>query len=76
MGFKGSEKLLQFKQIVEGWSNYVFENKEIEELAKLRLDVCLSCTHLNNHKLRCKLCGCYMAAKTRSKNAKCPVKKW
>lgn len=37
------------KNIIEGWSNYLFDNKEIKELAESRAAICASCPlNVNN----------------------------
>ena len=59
----------------EGWKNYVISDPEIEVLSKKRLDICKKCDHYTT-KGRCRKCGCIMAAKTRSKRTKCPIKLW
>ena len=47
-----------------------------DDLAKQRLDICLSCPELINLTVQCKKCGCFMAAKTKLESAKCPIGKW
>lgn len=65
-------------EIYDGWKNLVFENPEIEEQAKERIKICVSCEEFNESNKTCKLCGCYMPAKTRSKYSSCAAteKKW
>jgi hypothetical protein len=46
------------------------------EEADRRYDICLSCPLLNQTTKTCKECGCFMAAKTKLKQATCPVGKW
>lgn len=65
----------KFNEIVSGWKNYIFKNKEIENIAKERLKTCLSCDKITL-KNKCSVCGCYVPAKVRSLNSKCPNKKW
>lgn len=43
--------------------------------ATTRLSICLDCPSLTKAK-RCKECGCFMVAKTKLKNATCPLGKW
>jgi len=65
-------------EIVDGWSNYIFPNKEVEELAKKRITICTDktiCDKLKSNK-RCAVCGCFMPAKVRSVHSTCPLKKW
>jgi hypothetical protein len=64
-------------EIFDGWKNLVFENKEIEILAKKRITICVKneCKKFNKRKI-CDICGCYMPAKVRSIKSHCPIKKW
>jgi hypothetical protein len=47
-----------------------------KELAKLRLEACLSCPELIKTTKQCKKCGCLMTVKTKLEAAKCPMGKW
>lgn len=47
-----------------------------KEVAKQRYDLCLGCPELIQITRQCKICGCFMAAKTKLKNAACPLGKW
>lgn len=47
-----------------------------EELSKSRLNTCNSCEHLLKLTGNCKKCGCFVAAKTKLKQQKCPINKW
>jgi len=47
-----------------------------DDLAKERLDICLSCPELIKVTKQCKKCGCFMVAKTKLESAKCPLGKW
>ena len=76
--------------IIEGWKNYLTNNKEIEELATERALKCVNC--VNNIKSNvfawvkddieeisasvCSKCECPIAMKVRSTNEKCPINKW
>lgn len=64
-----------FEEIVAGWTNFVFPNKEIEELAKKRLKICLPCKKISDRNY-CKICRCYMPAKVRSPKSTCPLRFW
>lgn len=66
---------IKIDQIIEGWKNYLVRDEDVEKLAEERMHICLDCDKLNE-KNRCKVCGCFMVAKTRSKKAKCPLGKW
>jgi len=71
-------------QMAEGYYNLMKKgvgvaNEEVEQLAALRMDQCNTCENNGRPTLvggKCTLCGCLMSAKTRSLNAKCPLKKW
>jgi hypothetical protein len=51
--------------------NYVEEN-----VAEERFFTCKSCPELIKLTTQCKKCGCFMAAKTKLKQATCPIGKW
>jgi len=63
------------EEIIVGWKNYVFPNKETEELAKKRISVCLDCKKLTDRHY-CSICHCYMPAKVRSPKSTCPKRLW
>lgn len=53
------------------------EEQEIEKLepfAQQRIRICKQCEHYRM--FICSQCGCFMPAKTRLRNAKCPIDKW
>ena len=50
--------------------NYGTKDVSIE-----RLSICLKCPQLTKTK-RCKECGCFMVAKTKLREATCPLGKW
>jgi len=68
--------MAELEEIYSGWKNYIFPNKETEELAKKRISICFSCTNYKQKINRCNICGCFMPAKVRSINSSCPLKKW
>lgn len=47
-----------------------------ETTSKTRFDICASCEFLIKTTNSCKKCGCFMIAKTKLKNARCPIGKW
>lgn len=51
--------------------NYVEDSVQIN-----RYNICLECPELVKLTNQCKLCGCFMAAKTKLKTASCPIGKW
>jgi hypothetical protein len=52
------------------------ENYVEDDLAKERLAICKACPELIKLTTQCKKCGCFMAAKTKLKQAVCPIGKW
>ena len=64
-------------EIIEGWSKLIWQDKETEKLAKERIVICLNCDDLKDNQ-KCKICGCFMPAKVRSKKSNCPAQppKW
>jgi hypothetical protein len=65
----------QLSEIFEGWKNYAFPNKDVENEAKRRMAICVGCDKLKKNN-SCALCGCYMPAKVRSPKSRCRIKKW
>lgn len=69
-------------EILEGWKNLVWENAEVEALAKDRMKVCGECNSRSNYPQevsmmsRCNACGCVIEAKTRCTKCTCPLNKW
>lgn len=73
------------KQIVEGITNTVIKNDFVEQVSKLRMDVCNECPDkdiegkecvMPGSQPCCSLCGCSLAFKTRSLSSSCPADKW
>lgn len=46
-----------------------------KDVAASRLSICMQCPQFTKTK-RCKECGCFMVAKTKLKEATCPLGKW
>lgn len=63
-------------EIYDGWKNYLFENEEIEIIAKERIEMCVDCDHFLKKIKVCNLCGCFMPAKARAPLADCPANIW
>lgn len=69
--------------IIQGYSNLVFKNEEVEKVAKARYDVCLACPNkkplivINNvqHYI-CEICTCPIDAKVRALDEVCPKGNW
>lgn len=82
----------KFKDITSGFAHMVVKDSEIEKLAMKRAEVCSMCPKAkyngrlntimvgdNVHEVKgmyCDECGCALAAKVRSENDYCPLKKW
>jgi len=67
----------KFKEILTGWANLVFGNKEIKKMASERMAVCARCPHASAKMyLHCDVCGCYIPAKARSRESDCPLNFW
>lgn len=47
-----------------------------EENASARYEICKACPELIKLSKQCKKCGCFMYAKTKLKEASCPINKW
>jgi hypothetical protein len=47
-----------------------------DQVQKERIAICNSCPDLNNTIRQCKLCLCFVDAKTKLKNQGCPADKW
>lgn len=77
----------KLKEILNGWTNYVFQTPEIEKLAKDRAVHCSTCpinsgntcskrvTVIHNNK-PVSGCGCPLPGLLRSKNSTCKLGKW
>jgi hypothetical protein len=66
----------QLAEIFEGWKNLTFPpTPKVEELAKKRIEICVNCDKLTKRNF-CKVCGCYMPAKVRSRKSKCLKGLW
>lgn len=81
--------LSKSSEIFEGWKNFVFPNKDVETIAKRRLEVCLKCNYCKTITLNrripvvrrieylgCSLCRCPIEKKVRSLKSSCPKKYW
>jgi len=67
--------------IMQGWKNYTFTNKQVEESAKIKAEICAKCTHAVNSVwdeilpdatlqevkgMKCELCDCPLSTLLRS----------
>lgn len=55
--------------IIDGFSNYIWPNPEVEKIALERADICSQC-NLNSQNW-CVDCGCFVPAKIRSLDETC-----
>lgn len=63
----------QITNIIVGFKNLLTGKETPKE--KERLKICAKCPHLQSNK-RCGKCGCYVPAKVKAPDAKCPIRKW
>lgn len=75
-------------QIIEGWKNVIWENPQVELVAKERASICSTCdfnvdnvcssekTGFTIHNNPVNGCGCPLIAKTRSMSTSCPKGLW
>ena len=68
----------QQKKIKNAKPWHLLNNKNYVSLdeQEKRFSICKECPDLIKITKQCKRCGCFMNAKTRLKNASCPIKKW
>lgn len=67
------------KEIAEGWYNEIRNQfgklpPHLKDMADKRLKVCSTCPQRKENK--CGLCGCFLTAKTKSADSKCPIDIW
>lgn len=72
-------------QILEGIKNRLVRNEFVEDVARVRMEVCNSCDSKDSIGKECAipgtqpccmLCGCSLSFKTRSLSSDCPANKW
>ena len=70
--------LEQLGQIYEGWKNLIFKNKQVEDVALPRLEICAKCPIRTNGICDSSKggCGCSLSLKTRALSSECPLGKW
>ena len=71
--------------ILEGIKNRIFTNDDVEEIAKIRGNICETCHNFDTIGNSCAVpgtapccadCGCILNLKVRSLSASCPIGKW
>lgn len=62
---------------LEKWQDLKMDNekKRITDPAE-RMKICKQCEYLTSQFARCKICGCFMAIKTKIPMTKCPDGRW
>lgn len=72
-------------QILEGIQNAFFNQTHVEEIAEVRMQMCVSCTSFDTQGSKCFVagtqpccaeCGCSLKFKVRALSASCPLAKW
>ena len=76
-------------QILEGVTNSVFKREDVEEIAKVRMEICYFCDLYTESDEGCMVvatspccnqklggCGCSLKFKTRSLSSECPMGHW
>lgn len=82
MGSKLKEIWKSRKQILEGITNAVIRDEFVEDVARVRLELCDQCPSKGDECVVigtapcCNECGCSLAFKTRSLSTECPLGKW
>jgi len=54
----------------------IFQDHVDKSISDARYEICSSCPELIKLTKQCKLCGCFMIAKTKIPHAACPLGKW
>lgn len=75
--------LKKASNIVEGYTNLIIKDSEVETLAATRKQICLACefkkplVKVNNIQYySCSICSCPVDSATRSTGYSCPKGKW
>jgi hypothetical protein len=73
------------KKILEGVRNTILRDELVEDIARMRRDICDECEYLDTKGKECAVkgtqpccgdCGCSLTFKTRSLSSDCPQGKW
>ena len=70
------------KKILEGVRNTILKDELVEDVARMRHDICDECPSkgrkcaVNGTAPCCNECGCSLTFKTRSLSSECPLGKW
>ena len=69
------KKINAAKNVASNITDNVTNFKVSDEIRSQRLEICKSCDQFHSSEF-CKLCGCYMPAKSHIAFSNCPLKKW
>jgi hypothetical protein len=73
------------KKILEGVRNTILRDELVEDVARMRREICDECEYLDTKGKECAMkgtqpccgdCGCSLTFKTRSLSSDCPQGKW
>jgi len=73
------------KKILEGVRNTILRDELVEDVARMRREICDKCEYLDKKGKQCAMkgtqpccgdCGCSLTFKTRSLSSDCPQGKW
>lgn len=67
--------MTKLESIISGWKNLLYRDPSVEVIAIERAKKCASCNNLGALGF-CSICSCYVPAKVRSLNEKCPINEW
>jgi len=62
--------------IVKGWYLLITDNRASRVMYDSRMPTCNTCQNRNKALNTCKLCGCFLPAKTRVIEEECPANYW
>lgn len=68
---------INIEHIINGFYNWATGNKN--SLCKYRMNICKKCPHHRKTLMIvdiCAMCGCFLKAKTRVPNERCPIERW
>lgn len=69
-------KMTSLKKIATDLLKGKLPSSASAELARERLKVCEQCEYFARLTRQCRLCSCFMDAKTKILEAECPMQKW
>lgn len=66
----------KLKEKLNSVSQKIDEALAPEDIKEQRITICKECDQFIKITSQCKMCGCYMPAKTSLANSSCPLRKW